>query len=217
MKKTLYSLMLSDDVVRAVDALAHQLGTNRSNLINQILADYVSVTTPERRISDIFRAVEQMLAPSRELVPFFSPNALTMSLKSSLEYKYRPTVKYEVQLFRSTDGPLGELSVVFRTQKSAALIEAMTAFFRLWKHIEDKLLAPLLSQQIDYALYDGKFVRSIAVPRGRDCTAEDIAGALSDYIKLFDRLMKGWLAGRYDVNDVQSEYYRDLAGRQLYI
>ena len=131
MKKTLYSLMLSEEVVREVDALAHRLGTNRSNLINQILADYVSVTTPERRINDIFQAVEQMLAPSRELVPFFAPNALTMSLKSSLEYKYRPTVKYEVQLFRSGEGSLGELSVVFRTQ-SAALIEEMTGFFRLW-------------------------------------------------------------------------------------
>ena len=216
MKKTLYSLMLSDDVVRAVDALAHQLGTNRSNLINQILADYVSVTTPERRISDIFRAVEQMLAPSRELVPFFSPNALTMSLKSSLEYKYRPTVKYEVQLFRSTEGPLGELSVVFRTQ-SAALIEAMTQFFRLWKHTEDRLLAPLMSESIDYALYDGKFTRTIAVPRGRDVTAEDVAAALSDYIKLFDRLMKGALAGRYDAAGVQSEYYKDLTERKLYI
>ena len=216
MKKTLYSLMLSDDVVRAVDELAHSLGTNRSSLINQILADYVSITTPERRINDIFHAVEQMLAPSRELVPFFSPRALTMSLKSSLEYKYRPTVKYEVQLFRSTDGPLGELSVVFRTQ-SAALIEAMTQFFRLWKHTEDRLLAPLISEELDYALYDGKFVRSIAVPRGRDVTAEEVAEALSDYIKLFDRLMKGWLSGRLDANDVQSEYYVDLSRRKLYI
>ena len=216
MKKTLYSLMLSEEVVREVDALAHRLGTNRSNLINQILADYVSVTTPERRINDIFQAVEQMLAPSRELVPFFSPRALTMSLKSSLEYKYRPTVKYEVQLFRSTDGPLGELSVVFRTQ-SAALIEAMTQFFRLWKHTEDRLLAPLISEELDYALYDGKFVRTIAVPRGRDVTAEEVAEALSDYIKLFDRLMKGWLSGRLDANDVQSEYYADLSRRKLYI
>lgn len=216
MKKTLYSLMLSDDVVRAVDELAHSLGTNRSSLINQILADYVSITTPERRINDIFHAVEQMLAPSRELVPFFSPRALTMSLKSSLEYKYRPTVKYEVQLFRSTDGPLGELSVVFRTQ-SAALIEAMSQFFRLWKHTEDRLLAPLISEELDYALYDGKFVRTIAVPRGRDVTAEEVAEALSDYIKLFDRLMKGWLSGRLDANDVQSEYYADLSRRKLYI
>lgn len=176
----------------------------------------MSITTPERRINDIFHAVEQMLAPSRELVPFFSPRALTMSLKSSLEYKYRPTVKYEVQLFRSADGPLGELSVVFRTQ-SAALIEAMTQFFRLWKHTEDRLLAPLISEELDYALYDGKFVRTIAVPRGRDVTAEEVAEALSDYIKLFDRLMKGWLSGRLDANDVQSEYYADLSRRKLYI
>ena len=39
MKKTLYSLMLNEEVVREVDALAHRLGTSRSNLINQILAE----------------------------------------------------------------------------------------------------------------------------------------------------------------------------------
>ena len=164
MKKTLYSLMLSDDVVREVDVLAHRLGTNRSNLINQILAEYVNLTTPERRINDIFTAIEQMMAPSRELVPFFSPNTFTMSLKSSLEYKYRPTVKYEVELYRGGEGSIGEISVIFRTQ-SGALIQSMTEFFRLWKHIEDKNLAPLLKGgPIDYALYDGKFVRSISIP-----------------------------------------------------
>lgn len=54
MKKTLYSLMLSDEVVAEVDRLAHRLGTNRSNLINQILAEHVGFVTPERRINDIF-------------------------------------------------------------------------------------------------------------------------------------------------------------------
>ena len=100
MKKTLYSLMLSDEVVAEVDRLAHRLGTNRSNLINQILAEHVNLVTPERRINDIFSAIEQLMTPSRELVPFVSPNTMTMSLKSSLEYKYRPTVKYEVELYR---------------------------------------------------------------------------------------------------------------------
>jgi metal-responsive CopG/Arc/MetJ family transcriptional regulator len=75
MKKTLYSLMLDEEVVREVDALAHRLGTNRSNLINQILAEYVNYTTPERRINDIFTAMERLISPSRELVPFFPPTA----------------------------------------------------------------------------------------------------------------------------------------------
>lgn len=207
MKKTLYSLMLNEEVVREIDALAHQMGTNRSALINQILADYTSVITPERRIESIFHAIEEMVAPARELVPFFVPNAMTMSLKSSLEYKYRPTVKYEVALLDDTSDTLGELSVIFRTQ-SAALLQSMTQFFRLWKQIEDVHLTPYLAGTPPrYALYDGKFMRSLSLPRNRDYTSEEIAKAISDYIKLFDHLMKGFLSGKYTAQDVESIYY----------
>ena len=183
------------------------MGTNRSALINQILADYTSVITPERRIESIFHAIEEMVAPARELVPFFVPNAMTMSLKSSLEYKYRPTVKYEVALLDDTSDTLGELSVIFRTQ-SAALLQSMTQFFRLWKQIEDVHLTPYLAGTPPrYALYDGKFVRSLSLPRNRDYTSEEIAKAISDYIKLFDHLMKGFLSGKYTAQDVESIYY----------
>ena len=126
MKKNLYSLTLSDDVVREVDALAHRMGTNRSALVNQILAEYVSVPTPERRWNDIFEAIEELMTPTRELVPFFAPGSSTMSLKSSLSYKYRPTVKYEVDLSNGDAQTMGTLNIVFRTQ-SAALISAMTS------------------------------------------------------------------------------------------
>lgn len=215
MKKTLYSLMLSDDVVREVDALAHRMGTSRSALINQILAEYVNYTTPERRINDVLSAIEQLMAPSRELVPFFAPNTYSMSLKSSLEYKYRPTVKYEVALAPGESESIGALSVIFRTQ-SGALISAMTSFFRLWKDIECRLLLPLTGAKIDYALYDGKFVRSIAPP-DRDCSAEELAGAISEYITLFDKLMKGYLSGRYDGHDVEAAYYSNLIKTPIHI
>ena len=213
MKKTLYSLMLNEEVVREVDALAHRLGTSRSNLINQILAEYVNYTTPERRINDIFSALEQLISPSRELVPFFSPNSSTMSLKSSLQYKYRPTVKYELELHGGDENSIGELTVLFRTQ-SEALIRAMTEFFRLWKRIEDTHLPAGTERQ--YALYDGKFVRSIAPPT-KDCTADELAGAISQYITLFDKLMKGYLSGRYDAHDVEAAYYSNLIKTPIHI
>lgn len=215
MKKTLYSLMLNDEVVREVDAMAHSLGTNRSNLINQILAEYVNYETPERRINNVLSAVEQLMAPSRELVPFFAPNTLSLSLKSSLQYKYRPTVKYEVELFKSGGESIGELSVMFRTQ-SAELISSITDFFRLWKSIEDAHLRSATGAHIDYALYDGKFVRSIAVP-DKDCTAEQLAGALSEYIKLFDKLLKGYLTGRYDAHNVEAAYYSHMINAPVHI
>lgn len=192
MKKTLYSLMLSDDVVREIDALAHRLGTNRSNLINQILAEHVDLVTPERRIRDIFSRMESLLLGDRELVPHVAPNAMSMSLKSSLQYRYRPTVKYSVELFRDHSGALGELSVVFRTQ-SAELLEAMERYFSVLKCIEDELVAPHIP--IEYALYGGRFTRSICLPGKADYSTEAIAAAISAYIRLFDSLMKAWLGG----------------------
>lgn len=216
MKKNLYSLTLSDEVVREVDALAHRLGTNRSALVNRILAEYVSVPTRERRINDIFEAIESLVSPSRELVPFFAPNSQSMSLKSSLAYKYRPTVKYEVDLGGDDEGTMGTLNVVFRTQ-SADLIAALTGFFRLWARIEDASLAPLLGGAIACSLYDGRFVRPLAVPRSRARSAEDVAGAISAYVQLFDRLLKGYLDGSLSAGDVEMAYRGDLRSRTLLI
>ena len=207
--------MLNDEVVREVDALAHRLGTNRSALINQILAEYVDYTTPERRINDILSAIDQLMRPTRDLVPFFVPNASSLSLKSSLEYKYRPTVKYEVELYRGGEESIGALSVVFRTQ-SAALIQGMTEFFRLWKRIEDAHLYPLTGARIEYALYEGKFVRSLAAP-DRDCTSDELARALSEYIQLFDKLMKNYLTGRLDAHEVEAAYFSHMRAAPVHV
>ena len=54
MNKSVYSLVLMDNVVGEVDKLAYEMGTSRSNLINQILAEYVRYTTPEMRMHAIF-------------------------------------------------------------------------------------------------------------------------------------------------------------------
>ena len=215
MKKTLYSLMLNEDVVREVDAMAHRMGTNRSALINRILAEYVNYVTPEQRINDILSSIESLMAPSRELVPVFAPNSFSMYLKSSLEYKYRPTVKYEVELYKGEGESIGQLSVLFRTQ-SMALISAMTDFFRLWCRIEQAHLLPLTGASIEYALADGKFIRSISVP-DRSCSSEELAAALSEYIKLFDSLMKAYLAGRLDAHGVESAYYAQMLRAPVHI
>ena len=207
MKKTLYSLMLSDDVVREIDILAHRMGTNRSNLVNRILAEHVSLRTPEDEINDIFRALEEIISPSRDLVPFFEPNMQTMSLKSCLEYKYRPTVRYEVELYSSPrHGNVGVLSVILRTQ-SAALIGAMAEFFSLWKQIEDTYLPSRFAAR-EYALYDGKFTRSIACKANMG--TNELAEGISNYVKLFDSLMKRYISGTFSAEDVIAGYVNAL-------
>ena len=219
MKKTLYSLMLSDEVIREIDLLAHRMGTNRSNLVNMILAEHVQLRTPEQRVNDIFNAIEELMVDSRELVPSLTPNAPYMELRSCLEYKYRPTVRYEVELRHTAEPsqPIGLLSVIFRTQ-SAGLIEALTIFFNCWKSIEDSLL-PIPRE---YSLEDGRFTRTLAYPTANgksamELSAKQLAGVIADYIRLLDRLLKAYVAGNLSEAGVASEYRAQLQSRQVLI
>ena len=214
MAKTLYSLMLSEDVVREVDKLAHRMGTNRSQLINSILAEYVGYVTPERRINQILSQIEQMLLPAADLVPFLAPGGLNLSLKSALEYKYRPTVKYDITLFEGGGDPIGEISVMFRTQ-SETLLNAMAGFFRVWKEIEDGFYVPK-GKQIAYALYDGRFTRSIAAP-SKETDADTLAATLTEYLRLFDHCMKNYVSGRMTESEMQREYSIYLVKNMLFI
>ena len=92
MKKNMYSLILSEDVVKEIDRLAYENGTSRSNFIDGILAEYCRMVTPEMRIKNIFDRVLDNLEGSR-LLPSKEPNSGIMTLRTSLEYKYNPTVK----------------------------------------------------------------------------------------------------------------------------
>ncbi len=192
MKKSLYSLMLMDNVVDRIDRLAHARGTSRSGLINQILADYVSVQTPEQRIRQIFSCIEDVLEPER-FVPFPAPNAMTLARKSSLAYKYRPTVRYEIAMRREMqNGVFGTLTVVFRTQ-STELLQKIRDFCTLLVRLERACLPQEQSAQIQYAYEDGKFTRTLYFLQENGWNTERLSRAISDYIRLFDTLLKEYL------------------------
>lgn len=220
MKKTLYSLMLSEDVMREIDALAHQMGTNRSNLVNMILAERVEMRTPEQQINDIFSEIERLLATSRELVPLFAPNAQRVAVRSSLEYKYRPTLRYEVELGSGfvPGEPIGTLSASFRTQ-SQGLLELLGRFFRCLARIEGRLL-PL---DITYSLDGGRFTRSLSYPVKRGgagqvytVEASEISRAITDYVSLVDRMLKACVGGA-DAETLTDMYAADLDKRSVLI
>ncbi len=186
MAKSLYSLMLSDEVVAEVDRLALRAQTNRSNLVNQILAEYCSLLTPEKRIAQIFERVERFF-DGGELAAFLTPHQPTMLLKTSLNYRYRPTVRYELRLYPApVSGTVGELHVSLRTQ-SEGLLAWMEEFFGRWIPAEAAALEAK-GNRPSYNLSPGRFVRSIRLPEGMD--AEAFSDAISSYVQLLDGAMK---------------------------
>ena len=194
MKKTMYSLMLAEEVVREIDRLAAEKGTNRSNLINQILAEYVSLTTPEKHVSNIFDFIENMIGKMDGFLLHAQPNDMTMSIKSSLQYHYRPTIRYEVEMYRMPDSTIGQLKIIFRTQ-SPELLVGLTRFFKLWMRLEDIYIKQYFPKDaIRYGMENGKFLRTFAIPNDLEYSEEQIANAISNYIATFDEMLKSFLA-----------------------
>ena len=166
--KSVYSLVLSDDVVAAVDRAAYGLGTSRSNLINQLLADYVSFITPEKRRKDIFDSLASVLD---SFEPFQVQNRGSDSMlciRSPLRVKYNPTIRYTVELSRSSDNHLGQLKIMTRTQ-SGALIELLDAFFCRFAQIEQRYIRRLFPDIVpQYQVGQGRFCLLYTSPSPRD-------------------------------------------------
>ena len=91
MKKNVYSLVLSEDVVHEIDKLAYQRGTNRSNMVNQILAEYASLITPEKRMSHLLAEVRRHFESAAGFQLPEAASAGMMNLRTALRYKYNPT------------------------------------------------------------------------------------------------------------------------------
>ena len=217
MKKTMYSLMLAEDVIREIDRLAAEKSTNRSNLVNQILAEYVSMTTPEKHVQNIFDIIERFIGQQSGYLLYSQPNDMTMSIKSSLQYHYRPTIRYEVEMYRSPDKTLGQLKIIFRTTSSELLLE-LTRFFKIWIQLENIYMKNFFEKgAIEYGMENGRFLRTFAVPNDSDYTEEQIGNAISHYIATFDEMLKDYLAGRYtSTQDIEKRYLQYLnSGVQL--
>jgi hypothetical protein len=196
MSKSIYSLVLSDDVVRAIDELAYSNNTSRSNQINQILAQYLSVSTPERRHRDIFSEVVRMFDEQTRLQTQITD--AMMSVRTAIRFKYNPTIRYYVELSQGIEGELGELRVVSRTQ-STELLPLLNGFYRLMMLLEQRAFGP---QNLKCSIEDGKLSKVLQLRSGQELNNIQAAEAIAGYIKMFDKALKSYFS--YGANAEQA-------------
>lgn len=216
MNKSIYSLVLSDDVVEAVDALANSAGVSRSAMVNRILAERVAYITPEMRLEEILESLARSMNGAFMLSE--KPSGGTLSARTSLKYRYKPTVKYSVEIFTENGKRAGEMRVSFRTQ-SAQLIDDLTGFFRCWATLEQRYIADKLSEDILYTIADGHFTRTLNMPSG-NVSDEQLGTAVADYMAMFDGAMKAYFAELPDTEnaaDAAGEFYRKQLEEQAII
>lgn len=193
MKKSVYSLVLQDDVVAEVDRVAYRLGKNRSQLINQILAEYVSYVTPEQRMQEIFSRIGGLLSGAGALCPATEQSDRMLGFRSPLVYKYNPTVRYTIELYSDQSQGLGELRASMRTQ-NATLLEILSEFFFTWQRVEAELVGETACH-----IELGRFSR-ILNPRwnhrgiGGMVSSNTIGDMIAAYVRVLDDSLKAYFA-----------------------
>lgn len=188
MNKSIYSLVLSDEVIEAIDQMAYSMNMSRSGLINQILAESVSYVTPEKRIHDVFSKMEEIFTGGGAFKMLMQPSDSMFSIGSALSYKYNPTIKYSLELNRNIEKEIGLLKINLRTQ-NRNLILYMAEFFKFWSNLEEKYLGKSYT-----GISSGKFSKVLIRQSAESVSENQIAEEISDYIRLLDASLKTYFA-----------------------
>ena len=192
MKKSVYSIVLSDRVVSMVDSLAYREGMSRSAAINRILSEYLSMDTPEQQIKQLLDEVVDRLSSSETLRIMPTLSGGLLSVRAPLRFKYNPTIKYSVELNIGANGPDGGIRGAARTQ-SPSVAAALDDFFSCFAA---SLQLPENAYRIESGRYFQRF--SVGEPDNRH-TAERI----SEYIKFLQSAMDAYFAQLPDLSEAR--------------
>ena len=210
MKKSLYSLTLFDEVIERIDQLAYENRTNRSQLINDILAEHVGLETPEQKIQSVLEELDDNFSDVLSVSQIVKNNSIQFG--KSLKYKYRPKIVYCFEFRRDDGAPYAEFKIRSRT-KSEALVSHFDRFFGQINQIEKTRgrVSPDECASETGHKFVRRFKREGAVTRDEAALAD----FLTRYLKMIDTAMNAYFSveGEGDIeatiNTIYSDYFNN--------
>ncbi|MBR1867379.1 MAG: hypothetical protein IJ800_02230 [Clostridia bacterium] len=206
MSKSVYSVILNDDLVAELDKAAYNNGVSRSAMLDRILAEYLTVETPVTRMESIFSEMERLIGGWSGMKFVNQPSVSMASVQSALVYRYNPTVKYSVELFQSGDD-LGVIKMSLRTQ-NPVLISLMESFYNFFIYLEAKYLG-----ERSYSYEDGRFSR--VLKRADGLSAEKSGEAIANFVRSVNFILNQYFSGLQEIDERKKEieniYRKDIA------
>lgn len=183
MGKSVYSVVLSDEVIRLVDNVALKSGKSRSTMINEILADYVGVSTSKQRVDEILAVVTEAFVPHQRM-RVLKRQESTIDFLSALDYRYNPRVTYSVEFFTGGESTC-RLKIAMRTT-NIELISLLNEFFADYIKLETHY-----SGKDNFSVIDGKLYRTLDFKDYK--TSTEIALKISEYVNNIDTLINHYV------------------------
>ena len=123
-----------------------------------------------------------------------------MTMRRELEFPYRPTLNYEVELFRSpVDNRFGVLRVGYRTT-SIKLLSFLYDFFDELEAVERRYGN---GAKVGYETTDAYFLRTLVLPE----KSTDLGREITDFVNFLDGQIKNALSSG-TVSGLSEEYIK---------
>ena len=207
--KSVYSVILRDELVKKLDAVAYENGVSRSVMLNKILADYLEMETPDTVMESIFSRMEDLFSSISNLHFVNQPSPFMASVQGALEYRYNPKLKYVLELFPS--GDLGQLKITLRSQ-NPTLIALLEDFYNFFIKLERHYIG-----ERAYAYQDERFIRVFVRPKG--FSAERIGEEITSYVRDFDEYLSIYFANLSSISEakylIETKYRKAISQKEI--
>ncbi|MEG0309326.1 MAG: hypothetical protein RR604_00315, partial [Eubacterium sp.] len=195
MKKSVYSLMLFDEIVEKIDQLAYVNNTNRSQLINDLLAERIGLETPEQKIQKILEQLNENFSDTLSVSQINKNSSIQFG--KSLKYKYRPKIRYSYEFTSNNGEKYAVLKVSSRT-KSDDLNDHFDHFFKKIGEIEERNQDG--EEETTEKITNHKFVKAFEKKGSVMDDVGEVSNYLTDYLKMIDSAMNTYFANMEDQN-----------------
>jgi hypothetical protein len=193
MSRSMYSLILSDRVVEAIDREAYRQQCNRSRMIERILAQHMGIETKEAQVRDMMEEIARQLSLLDRIQVLPNREARSLVYQAPVRFKYNPTLKYRLEWQEAGGGYRAVLKIVSRTT-SRPLADALETFFLNMNQWEREY-APFVQGENRLYRNEGKgtiqFVKTIyAGP----AAYEGMSQLLSRYLVMLNEAMEAYFS-----------------------
>ena len=194
--KSVYSLVLSDEIIAGVDEAAVKAGVSRSQFVNDCLAEKLGVFTHKRKVESIFAEVVEAIEASSKMRAERTRRSC-LDLLSALNYKYNPRVTYTVEIL-GENHTKGRLKIALRTT-NPVLLNMTERFFSDFIAVEK-----LSGATAQYYVEDGKLVRTLDFSR---VSGEDVPLSITRFVGALDKLFNVYVASFGDGEYEKLKHY----------
>ena len=193
MKENDHMIRILEGIMRRLQLVAHEKNVPVTELVNQALDDFLSFHETGINFFDIINSIENHLTMEQHFVTNVDLFNYAISVKSPIRYVYRPELKYNIIIAQNNQISIGKMSVSLRSN-DINTIRCFSAFLNLWIKLERTYIKQ--PERIEYISDTGYFERKVYLPANdREINGQSVGAAISDYISVFDELLKRYFFG----------------------